>query len=55
MGREVVLYDCDDFTRDFYRSFLDLEQLGTKIEHPPLTHAAWSGLSHAEHGRFRSI
>ena len=26
LGREIVIYDCDDFTRSFYRSYMGLEQ-----------------------------
>ncbi|CAE7679304.1 efhc2 [Symbiodinium sp. CCMP2456] len=39
LGREIVIYDCDDFTRSFYRSYMGLEQASIKIDHPPLTHA----------------
>ncbi|CAE7302646.1 EFHC2, partial [Symbiodinium pilosum] len=38
LGREIVLYDCDDFTRSFYRSYMGMEQASIKIDHPPLTH-----------------
>merc|ERR550514_209062 len=32
LGREVYLYDCDDFTRNFYEKYLDMRQSSIPIE-----------------------
>jgi len=37
-GREIFLYACDDFTRQFYRDFLNLEQDHIEIESPAVVH-----------------
>jgi EF-hand domain-containing protein 1 len=42
VGREVVLYDCDKFTRDFYRQYLGFEQDSIVIPNPPLVHVKLS-------------
>ncbi|CAE7443368.1 efhc2 [Symbiodinium natans] len=40
-GRTVVLWDCDDFTRSFYKDYLGIDQASTRIDvsEKPLTHA----------------
>ena len=35
-GREIVLYDCDDFTRDFYVKYTGEEQGKIEIQNPPM-------------------
>jgi hypothetical protein len=39
-GREFVLYDVDDFTRDFYRDYLgiDMKENVLNVEAPPVRH-----------------
>jgi len=51
VGREVVLFDCDDFTRNFYKSYMSYEQDSMKIEEPKLTHVK---LSHPPRNGFGS-
>eukprot|EP00933_Yihiella_yeosuensis_P029647 TRINITY_DN2328_c0_g2_i1.p1 TRINITY_DN2328_c0_g2~~TRINITY_DN2328_c0_g2_i1.p1 ORF type:complete len:651 (-),score=127.88 TRINITY_DN2328_c0_g2_i1:342-2294(-) len=51
IGREVVLYDCDDFTREFYRQYMNIEQDSIKIENPPLAHVK---LTYPPHSGFGS-
>merc|ERR1712032_1643005 len=38
-NRKIVFYDCDDFTRGFYRNFLGIEQGKMEMKEPPLVHA----------------
>jgi hypothetical protein len=37
-NREIVLFDCDDFTRDFYRQYTGEEQGKIHIQNPPPKH-----------------
>jgi len=41
-NRKIVVYDCDDFTRKFYKQFLDIDQAECKLDvsEPPIHHAA---------------
>jgi len=50
-GREIVVYDCDDFTRAFYRDYMDVEQPSLSIETPEQVHIQ---LSHPPHTGFGS-
>merc|ERR1711871_53068 len=45
-GRKIVLYDCDDMTRAFYKDYLDLEQPSLPIEAEEKVHVQ---LSHPPH------
>jgi len=47
--REICLYDCDDFTRQFYRRYLGLEQESIEIRQPQAIHVT---LSHPPHTGF---
>jgi len=51
LSRDIVLYSCDDFTRSFYRSYMDHEQDSYPIEQPKITHVK---LSHPPHHGFGS-
>jgi len=48
--RHLYLYDCDEFTRDFYRSHLGLEQDGQEIKHPPPVHTKLAPPPHVGFG-----
>lgn len=39
-GRKVMLYDCDDFTQDFYKGYLgiDLKKGAIDVTEPPIKH-----------------
>lgn len=51
MGRAVLLYDCDDFTRDFFQKYMAFDQASIKIDHPKLVHVK---LSYPPHSGFGS-
>jgi len=52
-GREIFFYDCDDFTRQFYREWLNVEQPSFEIqetqqEHITLGHPPHTGIGSEE-------
>lgn len=50
-GRSIMIYDCDEFTRSFYKDYLKTEQPSIPIEQPEQVHIQ---LSHAPHIGFGS-
>lgn len=51
LGRDIVLYECDEFTRSFFRSYMSHEQESFPIEQPKVTHVK---LAHPPHHGFGS-
>jgi len=45
-NRDIYLYDCDSFTREFYRGYMSLEQTSHEIKAPAPVHVQ---LGHAPH------
>jgi ABC-type amino acid transport substrate-binding protein len=51
--RKFVIYDCDDFTRSFYKEYLGIDQAENKVdvEVPPIKHTALPPPPHNGIGR----
>jgi len=52
-GRKCIIYNCDDFTRDFYRNYMGIEQADAiiDVEGPPIKHSALPPPPHNGIGR----
>jgi len=52
-GRKFVIYDCDDFTRNFYKEYMGLDQAASiiDVEAPPIKHTALPPPPHIGCGR----
>merc|ERR1740138_896318 len=48
-GRDIMLYECDDFTQDFYAQYMGFEQGKIEIKQPDPIHVT---LSHPPHTGF---
>mmetsp|Transcript_22009 Transcript_22009/g.61580 ORF Transcript_22009/g.61580 Transcript_22009/m.61580 type:complete len:632 (-) Transcript_22009:85-1980(-) len=49
-GRDIMLYDCDAFTREFYRQFMHIEQESLEIKQAPPEHVVLSSPPHVGFG-----